>query len=441
MEGQKAAAQYDINNITTFQKNYHFTKHSDQTIYSTFDNEIHNTTWYVKSDIATTLKKDGEYSFPVDSTFYHALLQSTIMFDLPLVKLRPEYVDTYEIAYCSNVGTNLIKRVEFNPGKTIQTLSGTQFLDVYGQYFTSHRKNYFRGIGRTPSLLRFGKSLPRYHIVIPLPFWYSADNATAFPLIFCRDKNIHIECSLHTDLSSFIRLREKVGEDVTGPDIYGGYRYVKGDQVKNYLEIDDPDLMKTVTLVNKYGLLDSNSLDDFRLNTSYLIRNTVCCTKRGIFERKQSISEEIKCNNPVLAWFITVANLRAAHYNNHSNYTTNPFVSEDGSLPIGKVDIRYDATTIRIKDMDGSYFALAESNHFPRAPVDEGYLGYSIARDVSVLNEVDLTTSLHNGVTFSCDLDDETDFGNTYRMYILLYVYQRLEFIPQGNDRYELILS
>lgn len=440
MEGQKAAAQYDIANITTFQKNYHFTKNSDQTIYSTFDNEIHNTTWYAKSDIATTLKKDGEYSFPVDSAFYHALLKSTLMFDLPAVHLRPEYVDDYEIAYCYNVGTNLIKRVEFNPGKIIQTLSGTQFLDVYGQFFAKKRKNYFRGIGRVPQLTTFKKSLPQYHLVIRLPFWYSADNTTAFPLIFCRDKNVQITCSLHTDLTSFIRLRHKVGEGVTGPDIYDGYRYIKGDQVKHYLTIEDPDIMKTVTLVNKYGLMNSSTLDDFRANTSYLIRNTVCCPKRGIFERKQSISEDLKCNNPALAWFVTVANLKALEYNNYSNYTTNPFSINEGYLPIGKIDIRYDATTIRIEDIGASYFDIEEADHFPKAPIDIGYLSYSIARDISTLNEVDLTTSLHNGVKFSCDLDDETDFGNTYRMYILLYVYQQLDFVHQGNDRYEIML-
>jgi hypothetical protein len=87
-------------------------------------------------------------------------------------------------------------------------------------------------------------------------------------------------------------------------------------------------------------------------------------------------------------------NLDATANHNYSNYTTDTQDLYGGWDPVKTTTLKY-GTTVRLDNMPSDHFSIAEPRkHFPSAPSERGYHGYSYAWD---------STSFHGdiGIVFA----------------------------------------
>lgn len=403
------ASQLEIENLSNFQKELYFTRHPEEEIFCTFDNTFYRTTWYVKADILSKPERgSGNYIFPVSTQNFHYLLKSTLLIRTPMVSLKKEFQDNYEIAYCQNLGTNIIESAHFRINSLgYQTLTPIIF-DTYSQYLIEKGRNSFlKGIGNVKELTTFAKSLPSYPLVIRQPFFYSLDNSTAFPLFYCGESTqIDLCYNLAHNPSEFIRIRYKDDNDE--------YQYVEGVDVINYIECEDfsaPQMIQKYAYVCKATKLkkeDKNSCQHLK----YYIRNYLNFEFNNSYTYGQEASKRISCTSPVLAFFLLAENQHATAYHNFSNYTTNIHDVDNGWFAINNICMSYASNKHRFQGIPSEYFEAEESQYFPCEPYQRGYLAYSFCRNLNNINEADSTVSFSgDGAEFKCLVEN----GDVYQ--------------------------
>ena len=84
--------------------------------------------------------------------------------------------------------------------------------------------------------------------------------------------------------------------------------------------------------------------------------------------------------------FWVAENLTSRENRNYSNYTTNPDSVYLGWNPIKRVSLSYGGSP-RFDDMESDHFDKIECwKHFPSAPAEAGYNGYSFSLDSTSLD-------------------------------------------------------
>lgn len=442
------ASQLEIENLSIFQKELYFTRNAEEEIFCTFDTTFYRTTWYVKADIVTKAENSAlGYIFPVAKESFHYLLKTTLMLRTPCIKVKEEYQNDYEIAFCENLGTNLVKVAQFRiNNKVYQTLTPLNY-DVYVQYLfdkkgTGQRKNYLRGIGSCKELTTFAKVLPSYPLVCKQPFFYSADNSMAFPLFYCKESNqVDLLYNIQNKVNSLIRLRKKVGDNQ--------YEYVESAEIHKYIDSTD---FPSPSLVQKYAYVckATKLKKEDKINCgeiTYHIRNYLNFEFNNYYYYGEIASKKITCTSPVLAFFLLAENAYSKDINNHSNYTTNTNNITKGWSPIVNVTMSYTSNKHRLDEIPAEYLTIAEAEYFPSASYSRGYIPYAFANNLSILNEADTTVSFAgDGVEFKCLIDNgdiyqynpirrktphkqkhqEENDNPCYKINLVLLVYQKI---------------
>jgi len=386
------AAKEELNSLTQFQKEIHVQSNLSEDIISNFYRAFIKCTWYSSIPMKLKCTTDGnEVVYSVNNSF-HLLTYSYMRFVLPPVHVKSEFKGRVRIAWCHNVGTNIVTKAVFKEDDDSYQTWDNVWADIYSQFYQSNgtgkRENHNIGIGNVKYLEEWSEYLPTYPINVEQPWFYSMDSALAFP-IFYKNSQTRAE-------HRYIFKRKIV--DLLRVQILDKNHKWKDTtkKVHQYLDINQAATLKVPELWGRYAYVTDQEVKWYKCEESrtFFTRDVEVCDTPNP-NKYGSISEiNLHCTNPCLALFWVTENRDSTANHNYSNYTTDTQDLYRGWDPVKSTTLKY-GTTVRLDNMASDHFSIAEPRkHFPSAPSEPGYHAYSYAWD---------STSFHGdiGIVFA----------------------------------------
>lgn len=333
-----------------------------------------------------------ELVYKVNNSF-HFLIYSYMRFVLPLIRVASEYKDRVRVAWCHNVGTNIVRRALFKEDDDSYQHWDNVWADIYFQFYQSpgagKRKNHNVGIGNVKCLEEFSELLPRYDINVDQPWFYSMDTAFAFP-IFYKNSQTRAEhrYSFRNKLCDLLRVQVKDKSSKWRDLKTGGHKY---------LNITSTSTLANPELWGRYAYITDPEINWYKKCTDdrvFYTRDIAACDTSNPYKYNSTAEIPLHSTTPCLAFFWVAENRNATAIHNYSNYTTDDNDLYSGWDPIKTTTLKY-GTTTRLDNMPSDHFSIAEPRkHFPSSPSERGYHGYSYAND---------STSFHGevGIVFA----------------------------------------
>jgi hypothetical protein len=329
---------------------------------------------------------------------------------LPNVRVLPQYKGRVRIAWPHNIGTNPITRAVFRQDDDTYQTWDNVWADIYFQFYQSQgagkRDNHNVGIGNVECLENWAELLPNYPIDVDQPWFYSMDHALAFPLLYKGSQSrAEHRYTFKRKINDLLRVQILNKE--------GQWK----DAVKKrlmYVDVGPNAMLPLPELWGRYAYVTDAEVKWHKTcqeQRTFYTRDIEICDTSNPNVYKSNAEVALHSSNPCLAFFWVAENQDAQAVNNLSNYTTDVQDVYSGWDPIKSTTLQY-GTTVRLDNMASHHFSIAEPRkHFPSAPTERGYHGYSYAWD---------STSFHGdvGITFAglnakliCRIDD----GNIYK--------------------------
>lgn len=373
------AAKEELMSLTDFQREIHVITDEMEEISSNFHKNFIKSTWYSSLPMKLKSSIDSEdIVYHVNNSF-HFLMYTYMRFILPPIKVKPELKGKVRIAWCHNVGTNIVEQAVFKEDDDKYHTWDNVWADIYFQFFqdggASKREIHNIGIGNVKCLEDWCESLPTYSINVDQPWFYSMDTALAFP-IFYKNSQTRAEhrYTFKKKLTDLLRV-QILGKDGKWKDAT--------QKIYRYLDINSNATIKDPELWGRYAYISNNELEWNKCKQSRIMYTKdveVCDTPNS---NKYGTIAEIDLNspNPCLALFWMAENETARQNHNYSNYTTDSQDLYSGWDPIKTTTLKYGTTTI-LDNMPSDHFSIAEPRkHFPSAPCERGYHVHSYAWD------------------------------------------------------------
>ena len=373
------AAKEELNSLTDFQRDIHVTTNLSEDIISNFYRTFIKSTWYSSIPMKLKCTTDGdEVVYSVNNSF-HFLMYSYMRFMLPPVRVKSEYKGRVRIAWCHNVGTNPILQAVFKEDDDTYQTWDNIWADIYFQFYqdpgAGKRENHNIGVGNVKCLEEWSEFLPPYPINVDQPWFYSMDHALAFPIFY---KNSQ------TRAEHRYTFRRKV-VDLLRVQVLGRDRKWKDTtrKVHQYLDISPSATIKLPELWGRYAYITDPEIKWYKCKQTrnFYTRDIEVCDTPNPNKYKSTAEINLHCTNPCLAFFWVAENRDATTNHNFSNYTTDTNDLYFGWDPVKSTSLKY-GTTVRLDNMPSDHFSVAEPRkHFPSAPSERGYHGYSYAWD------------------------------------------------------------
>ncbi len=376
------AAREELKSLTDFQREMHVQSDDTDGLISNFYKVFIKSTWY--SSVLMKLKSslDGdEIVYQVNNTF-HLLMYTYMRFMLPAIRVRPEFKGRVRISWCHNAGTNHIQQAVFKEDDDVYQRWDNVWADIYFQFFQSSgagkRDSHNVSIGNVKCLEEWSEFLPSYPINVDQPWFYAMDTALAFP-IFYKNSQTRAEhrYNLHRNITHLLRC-QILTKDEKWRDVNRSFH--------KYLDIDQNASLKIPELWGRYAYISENEIKWYKECGSakervFYTRDVEICEVPNPNKYRSTAEIPLHCKNPCLAFFWVAENKDASDYHNYSNYTTNTTNLYQGWDPIKSVTLKYGTIPV-IDNMPSDHFSIAEPRkHFPSAPNECGYHGYSFASD------------------------------------------------------------
>lgn len=373
------AAKLDLLSLTDFQKEIHMTDNVNENIISTFYRSFIKSTWYTTIPLKLQCTMDGDELIYTVNNSFHFLMYSYMTFQLPQIKIKNEYKGKVRIAWCHNIATNPIKSAVFKEDDDTYHSWDNVWADIYFQFYQDSGvgkiENHNIGMGNIKFLEEWSENLPRYTTNVNHPWFYSHENALAFP-IFYKNSLTRAEhrYSFNRKVLDFLRVqildKNKVWKDTVR-------------KIYQYVDINPNLLFKTPELWGRYAYITDKEIEWFkcRQNNHFYIKDIVVCDTPNPNKYKSIADINLHSENPCLAMFWVAENRDATLLHNYSNYTTNTQDLYRGWDPIKSTTLKY-GTTLRLDNMSSDHFSIAEPRkHFKSSPLETGYHAYSFAND------------------------------------------------------------
>lgn len=299
----------------------------------------------------------------------------------PLIRVKSEFKGRVRIAWCHNLGTNVVKQAVFKEDDDVYQTWDNVWADIYFQFYqdggAGKRETHNIGVGNVACLENWSEFLPSYPINVDQPWFYSLDNANAFPIFY---KNSQ------TRAEHRYKQRRKIA-DLLRVQILGRDNKWKNTirNIHKYLDMGPSATLKLPELWGRYAYITEPEIKWYKCGgtRSFFIRNIESCDTPNPNKYKSIAQINLHCTNPCLAVFWVSENLDATANHNYSNYTTDIDDLYSGWDPIKTTTLKY-GTIPRLDNMPSDHFSIAEQRkHFPSAPSVRGYHGYSFASDSS----------------------------------------------------------
>lgn len=369
----------ELNSLTEAQREIHVTNNMSEEIISTFFRVFIKSTWYSSIPMKLKCTNDGEETVYTINNSFHFLMYSYLRFNLPPIRVKPEYKGRVRIAWCHNVGSNIIESASFKEDDDTYQTWDRIWADIYFQFYQNSgagkRENHNIGIGNVKCLEDWGEFLPPYPINIEQPWFYSMDNALSFPIFY---KNSQ------TRAEHRYRFKNKIVDLLRVQFLDKNHNWKDTTRkVHQYLDINPSATIRTPELWGRYAYITEPEIKWYKCKQSrvFYTRDIEVCDTSNPNKYKSTAEINLHCTNPCLALFWVAENLDASSNHNYSNYTTDSNDIYSGWDPIKTTTFKY-GTSTRLDNMPSDHFSIAEPRkHFPSAPSERGYHGYSFAWD------------------------------------------------------------
>lgn len=382
------AAKDELDSIIKYQDDIHMLTEEEisrgDSIESLFYREFVKSFWFSTTCMPLAPTPHGnEIIYQVNDTF-HYLMYTYRTFNLPAVRVRPEYKDTCKIAWCHNPGTNIVKQAFFKEDDDIYNTWDNVWADIYFQFFQTPgegmRDNHYKGVGNVPYLEEWSTFLPSYPINVEEPWFYSFDPATSFPIWY---KNSQVRAKHH------YLYRRNVSDLLRVKVLEGGKWINKIGNFSKYVDIDPNAQFELPQLHGRYAMITSEEIDLFKCKfdkRTFYIRDVVSCDESNVSVYGKTAEIPLSCDTPCQAIFWVSENTNASKIHNYSNYTNDINDLKKGYDPIKSNTLKYGNNPV-FEDYPSHHFSIAEARkHFYSAPCEVGYHGKSYAWDCMSYN-------------------------------------------------------
>jgi hypothetical protein len=373
------AAKEELSSLTTFQRDIHVANHASEEIISHFYKAFIKSTWYSSVPMKLKCTSDGEETVYTVNNSFHYLIYSYMRFQSPPVRVKPEFKGRVRIAWCHNLGTNIVSQAVFKEDDDTYQTWDSVWADIYFQFYQDNgagkRENHNIYIGNIPCLEEWTDFLPACPINVDQPWFYSMDNSLAFP-IFYKNSQTRAEhrYTFRRRITDLLRMQFSSKD--------GKWKSTT-KSLHKYLDIGQTATIKIPELWGRYAYVSEAEISYHKCDTErvFFTRDVEICDTPNPNQYKTTAEISLHCVNPCLAFFWVAENRDAISNHNYSNYTTNADDLHSGWDPIRTTSLKY-GTTIRLDNMPSDHFSAAECRkHFRSAPSERGFHGYSFAAD------------------------------------------------------------
>jgi hypothetical protein len=374
------AAKEELLSMTETHRDMHVQSSLNEEFVSEFARTFQKSTWYSTTSMKLACVEDGEEVAYAVNTNFHLLIYTYMCLMLPAIRVKSEYKKNVRIAWCHNVGTNLIQQAVFKEDDDMFQRWDSTWADIYFQFYQSEgagkRDNHNIGIGNVKFLEEWTDYLPAYPIDVAQPWFYSMDRALAFP-IFYKNSQTRAEHRYTFNRNINYLLRCQIFDNKT-------QKWRNATRaIHRYLDIGPSSMLKLPELWGRYAYLTPQEIQWYKCNKSrvFYIRDVEVCDTQNPNKYGSTAEVSLHSRSPCLAFFWVAENKDAKDIHNHSNYTTNVDDIYKGWDPIRSVSLKY-GTVARLDNVPSHHFSIAEPReHFPSAPNECGYHGFSYASD------------------------------------------------------------
>ena len=354
---------------------------SSDSMFTLFDREFVPCTWHSTHVLRLNRTEDlgnMSCSYGLDPS-YHFLLYAYLRYTLPWVRVRPGK-GQYRVAWCRNVGTNIVRQAEFVHGEQNYPGFDSVWLDTYFQWFLPHDRlpAHNRCVGNIPALQEFSSFLPQHIVNLEQPWFYSCKGFPGWPIMKAGAGSHHRYT--FRPFKSLLRVEQK------GLD--GVWRNVTGSVNLDSIVEFGPGVAATPEMWGKYALLDRPEYDaymgcpDNEVKT-FFVKDVVAIDSINSAPYNTSCSLTLESKTPCLAFFWSCSNVQARAVHDYSNYTTDPLDSAAGCDPINTNSFKY-SNVYKFNKMPSDHFNMAVGRyHFPAVPRETGFHAYCVANDPS----------------------------------------------------------
>lgn len=371
------ASRTELDSLTDFQREIHLTKDMNEHIISGFHRVFYKCTWHVTIPAKLKCAEDGdEVSYVVNNSF-HFLAYSYMRFVSPPVSVKQEFKGKVRMGWCHNLGTNIVVSASFKEDDDTYHTWDNVWADIYFQFFqdggAGKRENHNIGIGNVKCLEDWTEYLPAYPLNVEQPWFYSMDQALAFP-IFYKNSQTRAEhrYTLRRRVTDLLRV-QLLGSNGKWRDCIRG--------VSKYLDLHTNAMFKTPELWGRYSMITEAEIMQHKCKgmKSFYIRDVEICDTPNPNAFNSNVDITLHCKTPCLSLFWVAENVDASTIHNYSNYTTDPNDLYRGWDPIKATTLKY-GSVVKLDNMPSDHFSIAEPRkHFLSAPSERGYHGYSNA--------------------------------------------------------------
>ena len=434
-------------------------------ITSRFRYTFQRTTWssQILEQLESQLQKDTKeynvYKFTTNMN-HNQLLSTYILQRLDKVVMKKKYQKNYRMCYTHNIPHAEIEKATLIQGTKSQDIEDV-WLDIYSQFYMKpgFEHHYNRMIGNIPSLQDWSSTfLPRYELILPLPWSYSRHECTSIPLHLCSLTPIKHIFKMRNKLSKLIRMQKR--SMIDGEIIWNNVPF------KNVYVTTNTDNIPTPELWGFYSRQTSNEIRDAHKTNIHNIHN-IYGEDIQVFRSKKSynldptvdihVPIETTYKTSAKAMFWVAQNQEAHKFNSHANYSTNSNDFTKGINPIRSMTMESGGMK-RYEDLGSVHTELAQAWYkFPSAPREPGYNGLSFGWDTTSLH-ADVGIILHdnkintyfklgysdyysdiisNDALYDSDdsisddedsLSDELDNSDLFKICVVLLVMNRVEY-------------
>lgn len=404
------AAKEELKSLSKFQEQIHQTTDMSEEIISNFYQAFIKSTWWSSIPMKLKCTEDGEEVVYTANDTFHFLMYSYITFTLPTVRVANEYRGRVRIAWPHNIGTNPITRAVFRQDDDNYHTWDNVWADIYYQFYQApgagKRENHNVGIGNVSCLESWSELLPNYPINVDQPWFYSMDPALAFPLLYKGSQSrAEHRYTFKRRISELLRVQMLTKD--------GTWKNVDKKRMR-YVDLGSDAMLSLPELWGRYAYVTDNEVKWHKTcqeQRTFYTRDVEICDTSNPNTYKSNADVMLHSSNPCLAFFWVAENQDARSTFNLSNYTTDVHDVYSGWDPVKTTTLQY-GTTVRLDNMASHHFSIAEPRkHFPSAPSERGYHGYSYAWD---------STTFHGdvGITFAglnAKLICRIDNGDIYK--------------------------
>jgi hypothetical protein len=395
---------------SAYQKELHNAEENDEVLIRTnFLNMQRKETWYyktpaVKLECVGDISNPSRISYKVQTLPYHGLLNSVLVQKLPEIKARKGY----EIRWCPNIGSNILKLAEFQVNDKIwQTMDSIYFDDFIAKI--SKDKNLDHDLGNVAELQTWYTSLPSFITLFKAPWFYNVHTSKMFPLYCCgKEDRIEHHLTLRRKISELLMIRSEESGELLPFD-------------ESYISVSDltlpvPELRVDYIFMTNMECEHNHCNSQVLHNEIFDIENVKILDSDNTYPMNSTVDIRIKdMPFPVHSIHWKASNLNALSKNYLSNYTTNSSDHLEGKSPIKFVSLSSEHGII-FKNME-SYISerIIPMNNFPKVPESSGYGCWTNAVDPIdplypkaglKINDSELSFRLENEE----DSSDETKF-------------------------------